>query len=258
MINFTIPSNDVDISKLSGKELIGQVNDQLTVIDVAEKIGLHNALLCQCTCGNTRVVKQSDFKNGSARCCQDCSKAKQRKINIGDKINDWEVIGHPNKRLWTVRCKCGVELNVQCNNLLGRKARIGCQQCAYKRDTGGAEGTIWCQIRNNARKRKIEILVDWKYCKDLLIKQDYKCAITGIPLHLGYRKKDIRANRTASLDRIDSSKGYVEGNLQWVDKTINRLKNNYSMEEFVRLCTLVYKKSIEIQLSTEELGTHTI
>lgn len=44
---------------------------------------------------------------------------------------------------------------------------------------------------------------------------------------------------TASLDRIDSSKGYIKGNIQWVHKDINKMKNNYNQAYFINLCALV-------------------
>jgi hypothetical protein len=44
-----------------------------------------------------------------------------------------------------------------------------------------------------------------------------------------------------SVDRIDSLRGYVEGNVQWVHKKINIMKNVYSQEEFIILCKQVVK-----------------
>jgi hypothetical protein len=44
---------------------------------------------------------------------------------------------------------------------------------------------------------------------------------------------------TASLDRIDSSKGYEEGNIQWVHKHINFMKRTYSQEYFIDMCKKV-------------------
>lgn len=37
----------------------------------------------------------------------------------------------------------------------------------------------------------------------------------------------------ASLDRIDSSKGYIEGNVEFVCSAINLAKNNFSKEAMV-------------------------
>lgn len=50
-----------------------------------------------------------------------------------------------------------------------------------------------------------------------------------------------KKNRTASLDRIDSSKGYLENNVQWVHKDINWMKQDYSHEEFLQYCKLIYE-----------------
>jgi hypothetical protein len=44
---------------------------------------------------------------------------------------------------------------------------------------------------------------------------------------------------TASLDRIDSSKGYIEGNLQWVHKDVNIMKMDLSQVEFIDYCVKV-------------------
>lgn len=44
---------------------------------------------------------------------------------------------------------------------------------------------------------------------------------------------------SASLDRIDSNQGYIEGNVRWVLKDINMIKGAYDNEYFVRLCNLV-------------------
>jgi hypothetical protein len=38
---------------------------------------------------------------------------------------------------------------------------------------------------------------------------------------------------------IDSSKGYIEGNIQWVHKDINNMKWDFTQEEFINYCKLV-------------------
>lgn len=42
-----------------------------------------------------------------------------------------------------------------------------------------------------------------------------------------------------SIDRIDSSIGYLPSNIQLVDKRINMLKNILPQDEFIDLCKLV-------------------
>lgn len=52
-----------------------------------------------------------------------------------------------------------------------------------------------------------------------------------------YSKRGSKSN--ASLDRIDSLKGYAEGNVQWVHKTVDQMKWNLSQEELVKWCRLI-------------------
>lgn len=42
-----------------------------------------------------------------------------------------------------------------------------------------------------------------------------------------------KGSSTASLDRIDSSRGYVQGNVQWVRVDINLMKHSLKMKDFV-------------------------
>ena len=86
----------------------------------------------------------------------------------------------------------------------------------------------------NAAMRGIDWNINFHYLADLLIEQDFKCALTGW---------DIDAmgvgHNTASLDRIDSSIGYEFDNVQWVHKMVNMCKQQYSQEDFIDMCNSV-------------------
>jgi hypothetical protein len=98
-------------------------------------------------------------------------------------------------------------------------------------------GTQYNVIRANARRRHIIFNVSIKYLWDLFLKQNKKCALTGIPLIFETRCAACDGN--ASLDRIDSSKGYIEGNVQWTHKEVNVMKLNHDLDHFVELCRKV-------------------
>lgn len=66
--------------------------------------------------------------------------------------------------------------------------------------------------------------------------QDGRCAFTNLILGFAPKYRNDLQLQTASLDRIDSSKGYVKNNVQWVHKTINIMKQAQSNEEFIKLC----------------------
>ena len=74
---------------------------------------------------------------------------------------------------------------------------------------------------------------------ELFLKQDRKCAVSNIDLvFTPYRNSHkFRNLTTASLDRIDSSKGYIVGNVRWVHKDINKMINNYGDTKFIEYCT---------------------
>jgi hypothetical protein len=59
------------------------------------------------------------------------------------------------------------------------------------------------------------------------------CPVFGFPLEL-YANKGTKDNKP-SLDRIDSSKGYVKGNIQVLSWRANNLKSDGTIEEFIRL-----------------------
>lgn len=74
---------------------------------------------------------------------------------------------------------------------------------------------------------------------NLFEKQERKCAMTGLGLTLrGYGKPP----GTASVDRIDSSKGYTKDNIQWVHKDVNKMKMDFTKEYFIEVCRLITEK----------------
>ena len=63
------------------------------------------------------------------------------------------------------------------------------------------------------------------------------CPLLGIPLSINASNKDF----AYSLDRIDSSKGYVKGNVWVISDRANRLKNNSTVEELEMLVSNLKK-----------------
>jgi hypothetical protein len=101
-------------------------------------------------------------------------------------------------------------------------------------------------IKKSAKLRNIELSISIDYIQELLEQQDYKCALTGIPIKMARnhdKKYTTYSEQTASLDRIDSSKGYIEGNVQWVHKDVNNMKQDLSETRLIELCKLIVEKS---------------
>lgn len=72
--------------------------------------------------------------------------------------------------------------------------------------------------------------------------QEGKCRYLGIPLILPYTNYSHDKSNpiyVASLDRIDSSKGYIPGNIQFISMLLNFAKNKFEEKiilEFISLC----------------------
>jgi hypothetical protein len=72
----------------------------------------------------------------------------------------------------------------------------------------------------------------------LFKEQDYRCALTGWPI--GW--SEVGSVHTASIDRVDSDKGYVVGNVQLVHKDVNMAKQQFSQDYFVEMCKAITDK----------------
>jgi len=91
---------------------------------------------------------------------------------------------------------------------------------------------------DKSRSRNLyEYNIDTVFLKELWEKQNGKCPYTGIQMILPESKKSFRKCRSiekASLDRIDSSKGYIKGNVEFVCQGINFAKHDYSKEDVLQ------------------------
>lgn len=71
---------------------------------------------------------------------------------------------------------------------------------------------------------------------ELWHKQDGKCALSGAEL-----TARVGHTNTVSVDRIDSTIGYVKDNVQLVTVQVNVAKNKWTDAEFVAMCQAVYE-----------------
>lgn len=159
----------------------------------------------------------------------------------GKKFGRWTVlekVQYHQRVKWKCRCECGNEAEITPTSLV-RHRSTKCRKCGYVSDKfrEPMPRYYWTKVLVGAKKRKLEVSVDQEYCRLLYRQQDGKCALTGVPLHVGRSVREFRAGlNTASLDRIDSSRGYIEGNVQWVHKAINNMKQGLTQEEFTAWC----------------------
>lgn len=195
-------------------------------------------------CGKEEFVFNSRAVNYKY-CSKECMKKAYRKNEtpmVGERINNWEIIEddiiRKNGRNYIkVKCTCGsgIESLLPYHHYKDKKS-LGCKRCSKSFTNKGYKeisGTMWSLIKSGAEKRGLEFNISIEYAWDLYIKQNKCCALSGIEIFFAPSScKDDRKYQTASLDRIDSNKGYIEGNIQWVHKDYNIMKNKFSKEYF--------------------------
>lgn len=202
---------------------------------------------CQCECGTIKNFPSTYFNSGLIRSCG-CNRHKIDRDNdiIGKKYNRLIVLDFEFKKngfaYYKCRCECGeIRIVSKISILEGKTKSCGCIARGKSSKNWKGYGDIGKfyvnRVKSNAKKRKIEFNITIEYMWELFLYQDKKCAITK--LELKFDSKSNNGDGTASLDRIDSSKGYVEGNVQWVHKDINFMKRNYDQDRFIKMCKLV-------------------
>lgn len=140
------------------------------------------------------------------------------------------------------KCDCGKTKELK-QNKFGITKSCGClkhrkgENCPSFAGYQEIYGRQWWQIKKNADQRNFKFDITIEDAWDLYEKQDRLCKLSDLPIEFGMK------NWTASLDRIDSSKGYIKGNVQWVHVDINKIKMDLSQDYFIELCDSVSKKS---------------
>ncbi len=101
-------------------------------------------------------------------------------------------------------------------------------------------GTVWNHVYEHAKVRKLSVEITIQDGWELFEKQHRKCALSGVELVFAKNSKELKNRiQTASLDRIDSSRGYTRDNVQWIHKDLNLMKWDWGQDEFVKWCHLV-------------------
>jgi hypothetical protein len=100
-----------------------------------------------------------------------------------------------------------------------------------------------------ARARDPKMDLDLPYIKELWEKQGGRCAFTGIPL-IQWDVKNGKKNtiNLGSLDRIDSNKGYLKGNVQFISAALNMAKQDMNDSEFRQGLAALFESYQETQV----------
>jgi len=145
----------------------------------------------------------------------------------------------------SLKCSSKREDNINRIKKLGRKFIGGENKLNSEEDFIKSSMNEFLRRVRNRIKAKSEKNGESNLTIDHLVevwnKQKGCCAYTGVKLVLPSYKnyKLVNYNYKASLDRIDSSKTYTIGNIQFVSYTMNNLKSNMDDEDLKEFFTII-------------------
>jgi hypothetical protein len=111
----------------------------------------------------------------------------------------------------------------------------GSTEAQYKAISGDWNRYVSRLLHCGGRKRD-------KLSADMLLaqlaKQNYRCALSGVPLTCDLRK-GVVSQTNASVDRVVAGGGYTVDNIQFVCRALNHWRANTPVPDFVEWCRRV-------------------
>jgi hypothetical protein len=90
--------------------------------------------------------------------------------------------------------------------------------------------TLYNRLKSSAKSRNIEFKLSITDLYDLSF--PITCPILGIPMKFN---RGVPQDDSYSIDRVDSSKGYIADNIRVISYRANRLKSDGTKTEIIKL-----------------------
>lgn len=124
------------------------------------------------------------------------------------------------------------KLNKKCKSC-SNKETDNCHRGWYK----GIRISWFNKFKISAECRGLEFNITMDDVAELIQKQNFKCVLSG--WDISFPETGTPQDCDASIDRINSKKGYSVENIQITHKTINMIKNKYDNDFFIYVCKSV-------------------
>jgi len=201
------------------EDLINKKYNKLTIV---EHIA-YRRVKCKCDCGNEKECDLYDIRRGKIKSC-------------GCARNTPELRALARTRAYELQKK----------GLL----KVGGDY--HTDDYSGFKYMLKCINNKNRINKKSNITLE--DLEEIWNNQQGLCAYTKLPLILVTHtnpRKDVPKWSLASVDRIDSSKGYEKDNIQFISRTINYAKNDMSHEDAIKFLQFIRSEAILLDITKD-------
>jgi hypothetical protein len=154
--------------------------------------------------------------------------------------------------VWSYVClKCGFKAN---SSLCSIKYK--CKQCSFKSELANTKEYLGCgdlnqsyylKLKRAALRRGMCWGITPEFIWELYQKQGGKCGLSGRPIWFDPKWKGGKGggNVTASIDRVDSARGYEKDNVWLIHKSFQFMKMDLTVQEFYNACLEVTKNLVD-------------
>ena len=149
---------------------------------------------------------------------------------------------------WTKPCsECGKMQDYLRKTYAEQSLRLNktCKKCSNRKTENNHRGMYnlirlsWFEkSKKSAELRGLVFDLSIEDIWFLYTAQEGRCALSG--MSIGWA--EVGAIHSASIDRIDSTMGYIKGNVQLLHKDVNFMKQQFSQEYFIEVCKAIADK----------------
>lgn len=208
-----------------------------------------------CDCGNRFAIGKNNWKR-QKKCstCNQKDKAKVTPLIKGEVFGNLTATGKTKAELHDhlktrrtvkfheLKCKCGDVRFYRENSLKTTKKCMFCHKADLKNysKTHGMTNTLEYRIFSTSKTRAKKRNLDFNLELDDIFIPDF-CPVLNIKIDKRLFKHSKRRplDNSATLDRIDSSKGYIKGNIAVISYLANSIKNEGNADEHDAIATFI-------------------